>query len=64
MPSENSKAKIRKRAEEQVRHQSRAMETPTEKLIYELNVHQIELEMQNDELRASQEELQRARRQY
>ncbi|TVR91003.1 MAG: response regulator [Spirochaetaceae bacterium] len=64
MLSENNKAEIRKRAEAKARRQSESTETPTEELLYELNVHQIELEMQNDELRASQQEVQRARRQY
>ncbi len=64
MVSENNKAEIRKRAEAKARRQSESTETPTEELLYELNVHQIELEMQNDELRASQQEVQKTRRQY
>ncbi len=64
MLSENNNAEIRKRAEAKAKRQAESMATPTEKLIYELNVHQIELEMQNDELRASQQEVQKARRQY
>jgi len=64
MLSENNNAEIRKRAEAKAKRQSESMATPTEKLVYELNVHQIELEMQNDELRASQQEVQKARRQY
>jgi len=35
-----------------------------EKLIHELQVHQIELEMQNDELRRSQEEIEYSRNRY
>ena len=35
-----------------------------EKLIHELRVHQIELEMQNDELRKAQEEIQVSRSRY
>lgn len=64
MLSENKKAEIRKQAEEKAKRQTGSKITPTEELIYELNVHQIELEMQNDELRASQQELQKTRRQY
>jgi len=36
----------------------------SEKLIHELQVHQIELEMQNDELRLAQEEIEKSRRKY
>jgi two-component system, sensor histidine kinase PdtaS len=39
-------------------------ETDTKKFIYELEVHQIELEMQNDELRRAQLELESARDKY
>jgi PAS domain-containing protein len=35
-----------------------------EKLIHELQVHQVELEMQNDELRKAQEEIERSRSKY
>ena len=35
-----------------------------EKLVHELQVHQIELEMQNDELRRAQEEIERSRSKY
>jgi PAS domain S-box-containing protein len=39
-------------------------DSPQDRLIYELKVHQIELEMQNNELQESQQELQRSRHRY
>jgi PAS domain S-box-containing protein len=60
--------KLRKRAEKIAREKPENLEplSPAEarKLIYELSVHQIELEMQNDELRAAEQRLEEAREQY
>jgi len=39
-------------------------DTDTRKLIHDLQVHQIELEMQNDELRRKQEEVEETRKRY
>jgi len=59
---------LRQRAEELLRRQPDELrEMPPEgvqSLIHELQVHQIELELQNDELRRSQEELELARDRY
>ena len=59
---------LRRQAEKIARKKPESMEqmSPAEasKLIHELSVHQIELEMQNDELRASEERLEEAREQY
>ena len=63
---------LRRRAEDKARQLSaRAPETvealspeQAQKLLHELQVHQIELEMQNEELRRSQEELEAAHARY
>ena len=62
-------ASLRQRAEAQFLKNTAAMSRPlssveTEELLHELQVHQIELEMQNDELRRSQAELDTARADY
>lgn len=64
MLPEDSGGEIRKRAEEIARQHDDPGDSPQSRLIYELKVHQIELEMQNSELRSSHQELQRSRRQY
>lgn len=64
MLSENGGSDIRRRAEEIARQHSDPGESPQDRLIYELKVHQIELEMQNSELLSTQEELDRARQRY
>ena len=64
----NRSADLRQQAEEQLRqHPSRAHDdSPGEAghLLYELQVHQIELEMQNEELRRTQAELEASRVRY
>ena len=62
-------AELRRQAEEQLRvkmaerHPPRTMEA-TLRLFHELEVHQIELEMQNVELRRAQDELELSRDKY
>ena len=54
---------IRKKAEEVAQSRTDLKhEEDREKLLYELRVHQVELEMQNDELQKSEAELEKARR--
>ena len=59
---------LRRQAEERLRatrHDVATMPTKdVQQLVYELQVHQVELEMQNDELRRVQEELEAARDRY
>ncbi len=43
---------------------SKAREKDVKKLIHELQVHQVELEMQNHELRRAQEEIEESRSKY
>lgn len=54
----------RKRAEERAHEELSPSDDPQDRLMYELKVHQIELEMQNAELLESHQDLQRARVQY
>ncbi len=60
-------AELRKKAQEKFRAEDSPIElSPKESrhLLHELRVHQIELEMQNDELRRAQAELETARAIY
>jgi PAS domain S-box-containing protein len=65
----NQSSERRKQAEEKVRaHEARTREmlSPEEaqRILHELRVHQIELELQTEELRRAQEELEASREQY
>ena len=64
----DAKKSLRKRAEEKladVKYPLEDMETrEIAELIEELRIHQVELELQNEELRRSQEETENARRLY
>jgi PAS domain S-box-containing protein len=55
---------IRRRAEEKLNEEPRSSTADSETLINELKVHQIELEMQNEELRESERQLARARSEF
>ena len=59
---------LRKKAEEKAGHEDADLSGMSpeniKKLVHELRVHQIELEMQNDEIRRTHEELERSRSEY
>jgi len=59
---------LRLRAEEMLRKQLEALDkippADVQRLVHELRIHQIELEMQNDELRRTQQELEASREKY
>lgn len=58
--------KLRSAAEERLYEKREKLKTPEDidKLVHELQVHQIELEMQNDELRNSRKELEELHEKY
>ncbi len=64
MPTGDDPADLRRRAEQRVANNSTIPHTTPEELVYELRVHQAELEMQNEELLRSERELQKSRREY
>ena len=55
---------LRQQAEAQLAHATKLKPRPAEELLYELQVHQIELEMQNEHLRQAQVELEESRDRY
>jgi PAS domain S-box-containing protein len=59
---------LRKNAERQIKGSARVAQKPPRddvlKLIHELEVHQVELELQNEELKRSQSELEESRKKY
>ncbi|MBD3256780.1 MAG: PAS domain S-box protein, partial [Candidatus Lokiarchaeota archaeon] len=67
-PRQDSRQSLRQRAEEVLQKRPEEMEEiPAEDvqdLVHELKVHQVELEMQNEELRRAQRELERSRDRY
>ncbi|OGW29529.1 MAG: hypothetical protein A2X56_12895 [Nitrospirae bacterium GWC2_57_13] len=66
--SQDSLAVLRRKAEKKLGNRSKAAETlsaiEAQRLIQELGTHQIELEMQNEELRRAQAELEESRSRY
>jgi PAS domain S-box-containing protein len=67
-PEQKKPSVLRKRAEKKLKTKTTAPNTmsdkETQQLIHELQVHQIELEMQNEELRKAQAEIEESRTRY
>ena len=66
-PNNNQKLEMRKKAEETVKNQvdhTKDKSWDLDDVIYELRVHQVELEMQNEELRETQIKLEDSRLKY
>ena len=61
MKKDNSGAELRKRAEERHRNSS---EGELRRVVQELSIHQIELEMQNEELQDSRDKIEREHKRY
>ncbi|HCI52544.1 MAG TPA: hypothetical protein DE312_04400 [Gallionella sp.] len=64
MSEQPNAAQLRRAAEAKLRQTPVAAVIPSESLLHELQVHQIELEMQNENLRQSQFELEKSRDRY
>ncbi|MFW5683876.1 MAG: PAS domain S-box protein, partial [Spirochaetota bacterium] len=64
MLSEHKRDQIRREAEAHVSRSEPLPSTSIDELVYELRVHQAQLEMQNEELKRSQDELQKSRREF
>ncbi|MFW5880654.1 MAG: response regulator [Spirochaetota bacterium] len=64
MLSERKKDEIRRRAESSVDRHEPLPDASLDELVYELRVHQAQLEMQNEELKRSEQELLRSRREF
>ncbi|NBC29226.1 MAG: response regulator [Spirochaetes bacterium] len=60
----NARGEFRRRAEERLKHEPDSPRADSETLIHELKIHQIELEMQNEELRESERQLAQARSEF
>ncbi len=67
-PHDDKQARLRKEAEEKAANSKAPVMSPAaddlNRLVHELQVHQIELEMQNDELRKAQVEIEESRQRY
>lgn len=67
-PEQKKSSELHKRAEEKLKSKTTTPETKSDKetrqLMHELQAHQIELEMQNEELRQAQAELEESRAKY